>query len=149
MAMLRQNPPTPADIVTYQYNSKLVYVKPGVDYQEALDVAQKEFPELSHISRDLIEFSVSAHMGGGKQHVRISESAWAATVARLLRGEIIQVDIRSDPTLLKDAPPIYLEVPQETDGTKRHSHSTPSSRSHSRAPSPASVQHRKSWFGRP
>lgn len=33
MAMLRQNPPTPADVVTYQYNSKLVYVKPGVDYQ--------------------------------------------------------------------------------------------------------------------
>lgn len=121
-----------------------------LSFQQALDFAQKEFPELSHISRDHIEFTILASMGGERRMVRISESAWPAAVARLLRAEIIDINVRQDDS--KEPPPLYLAVPQLTEGVHRKSLSAPSSpRSHSRSSSPSGRSEKGSsrhWFSK-
>ncbi|KAF9456942.1 hypothetical protein BDZ94DRAFT_293818 [Collybia nuda] len=109
--------PIPADIITYRLGDKLVYVRPADDYEQALDFAQKEFhEELSTISRERISFNVYATMNGERRSVRISESAWAPAVARLLRGEVIDISIRPlpQPSGTKDQPPQYLDVLPQT-----------------------------------
>ncbi|KAF8070781.1 hypothetical protein FPV67DRAFT_1414279 [Lyophyllum atratum] len=152
MATYRSEPPVPTDIITYRLQSKLVYVRPADNYEQALDFAQKEFPdELAGVSRDRISFNITAKMNGEHRHVRISESAWVAAVTRLLRGEVIDVHVRPPPGTIdtKDAPPPqYLEVPQPT---LRHSTSTPSSpyhRSRDPSPSPSEKVSSRSWFGK-
>ncbi|KAJ2914401.1 hypothetical protein MD484_g6016, partial [Candolleomyces efflorescens] len=154
----RSGPTVPADIVTYRHNEKLVYVKPAETYELALDMAQKEFAEdLAKIPREKIGFSVTSTFGAEKRHVRISESAWASAIARLLRGEIVDVYIREDPTGKEIPPPTlpprYLEIPKVTfpgessskgkSPTSRQPRSTPTSR----AGSPSHREHRRSWFG--
>ncbi|TFK44860.1 hypothetical protein BDQ12DRAFT_673703 [Crucibulum laeve] len=149
MAMYRTGPTIPADIITYRYNHKLVYVRPADNYEQALDFAQKEFPdELENIPRDRITFVIVANMSGERKPVRISESAWPAAVARLLRAEVIDIVVRPDPNDIKEkeAPPMYLEVPQLDGSGKekdslRHSRSAPSSRTHSRSRSPTPSTH--------
>ncbi|KAG6861161.1 hypothetical protein C0995_003170 [Termitomyces sp. Mi166 len=147
----RTEPPVPADIITYRLGSKLVYVRPADDYEQALDYAQKEFPdELAELERSRISFHISAKMNGHSQSVRISASAWPAAVARLLRGEVIDVCVRPPLAIDSDskyaAPPQYLEVPQS-----HYSVSVPSSPLR-RSPSPSLSTHsektKRSWFGR-
>ena len=113
--------------------------------QQALNFAQKEFAEeLSEVSRDRISFNISAPVNGERRSVRISESAWPAAVARLLRGEVIDIHLR--PLPLKDQPPQYLEVP---DPTSQLSRSSPPSRTHSREGSPSCGSEKpRSWFGK-
>ncbi|KIK09123.1 hypothetical protein K443DRAFT_671626 [Laccaria amethystina LaAM-08-1] len=154
----RNGPVVPADIITYKHAGKLVYVKPAENYELALDFAQKEFPEeLAHVPRERIMFTISVNVQGERRHVRISESAWPGTVGRLLRGEVIDVGLRPDPSAVIP-PPQYLEVPsketavvQPKPKSVRHSRSTPSSRSHSPAPSnqsdKGSSTRIRSWFG--
>ncbi|KAG6900708.1 hypothetical protein C0993_003734 [Termitomyces sp. T159_Od127] len=89
----RTEPAVPADIITYRLDSKLVYVRPADDYEQALDYAQKEYPELAELERSRISFRINAKLNGQSQSVRISASAWSAAVSRLLRGEIIDVCI--------------------------------------------------------
>ncbi|KAF5317061.1 hypothetical protein D9611_004036 [Ephemerocybe angulata] len=163
MSVYRSPPPQPADIVTYRHGNKLVYVKPAENYELALDIAQKEFEELSHVSRDCIGFAVMSTVGKGERcPIRISESAWPSAVTRLLRGEIIDVYIRLDPRSESKEfpPPQYLEVPKVTvsfpekpslsksSGSSKSigtgTRSTPSSRSNS--PSHR-TENRRSWFG--
>ncbi|KAJ3536013.1 hypothetical protein NMY22_g6228 [Coprinellus aureogranulatus] len=152
-------PPQAADIITYRHKKKLVYVKPAETYELALDIAQKEFEELSYEDRGRIGFSVMSTFGKGERcPIRISESAWPSAVSRLLRGEIIDVFLRADSQPdLKNAqdfppPPMYLEVPKVTypQPTKTGSNAkkAPSSRStpSSRASSP-NLENRRSWFG--
>ncbi|RXW21910.1 hypothetical protein EST38_g3928 [Candolleomyces aberdarensis] len=165
-SIYRSTPTVPADIVTYQHQNKLVYVKPADTYELALDIAQKEFPEeLANIPREKIGFAVlSEFVGEGKQRlpVRISESAWPSAVARLLRGEIIQIYIReangkdgkgSKEILPPTPPPQYLDVPKVTFGGETSKSKGPASRQPrstptSRAGSPAHREnHRRSWFG--
>jgi hypothetical protein len=152
-----------------------VYVRPADDYevrskrswsysvldipplQQALDFAQKEFPEeLSDVSRDRISFNISATMGGERRAIRISESAWVAAVARLLRGEVIDVTVKPLPKSPKSSdakdiePPQYLEVPQPV-SQSRASRSTPASPAHSRQTSPSGQSEKgssRSWFGK-
>ncbi|KAG6891495.1 hypothetical protein C0992_005634 [Termitomyces sp. T32_za158] len=160
----RTEPAVPADIITYRLDSKLVYVRPADDYevghtscftfseakrrvQQALDYAQKEYPELAELERSRISFHINAKLNGHSQPVRISESAWPAAVSRLLRGEVIDVCIQpSIDAKYAVAPPQYLEVPQP-----RYSLSAPSSPPR-RSPSPAlstrSEKNKRSWFGR-
>jgi len=150
MATYRSAPTVPADIITYRFGDKLVYVRPADNYEQALDFAQKEFSdELSQVSRDRISFTIVATMNGERRAVRISESAWVAAVARLLRGEVIDIQVRPQPQSAdsKDLPPQYLEVPQ----LSRMSYSTPPSRNGSRSSSPSSRSDRgssRSWFGK-
>ncbi|KAF9012473.1 hypothetical protein BDQ17DRAFT_704566 [Cyathus striatus] len=155
MATYRSIQPVPTDIITYRFAEKLVYVRPADNYEQALDVAQKEFPEeLGDIPRDRITFNIVANINGGRKHVRISDSAWIATVARLLRGEIIELHIRPD-TSEKDAPPLYLEVPVINDGEDKplqNSRAAPSSRASLRtrqsSPAPSPKSHKsKGLFG--
>ncbi|KAK0212629.1 hypothetical protein DFS33DRAFT_1377106 [Desarmillaria ectypa] len=154
MASYRTNSPTPADIVTYRFRRNLVYVKPELDYEVALDVAQKEFVELLGVSRHQIVFTTQATVAGIRTSVRISASAWASTVSRMLRGEVIDVDIVEDKK--QDEPPRYLEVPDNKEGDyRRWSRSAPSSRSNSRTRQPSPTpslndgeKSRRSWFGR-
>lgn len=152
----RNSPVVPTDIITYKHAGKLVYVKPAENYELALDFAQKEFPEeLGHIPRDRIMFTISVNVQGERRHVRISESAWTGTVGRLLRGEVIDVGLRPDPSAVIP-PPQYLEIPSKEPAVAqprsvRHSRSTPSSRQHSPTPSSQSDKggstRIRSWFG--
>lgn len=99
--------------------------------QEALDLAQSVFPdELGNVSRDRITFTVNALAQGQRRAVVISQHAWSAVVARLLRGEIIQVHVKRE----SREPPMYLEVPDHDSKEARdyYSRSVPSSRSNSR-----------------
>jgi hypothetical protein len=164
--------PQPAAIITYRHGENLVYVKPVQDYevtppisptrfsidrvtptiQEALNIAQKEFPEkLSHVSRDRIIFMITATMNGTRRPVRISDSAWPAIVTRLVRGEIVGIEVAEPRKLSAEAPPRYLEVPDAKDATdSRLSRSSPSSRSNSRQSSPVGRRKRsisRTWFG--
>jgi len=113
MATFRSQPTIPPDIITYRLDDKLVYVRPADNYEEALDIAQKEYPdELSQVPRERIAFSKAATVSGQRHVVRISESAWVGAVSRLLRGEVIDIQVRSPPhtVVLKDEPPQYLET---------------------------------------
>ncbi|KAF8222654.1 hypothetical protein L208DRAFT_1321397 [Tricholoma matsutake] len=147
MATFRSTPTVPPEVITYRLGDKLVYVKPAAHYEASLDFAQKEFAEeLSEVSRNRISFNISAPVNGERRSVRISESAWPAAVARLLRGEVINIQVR--PLPLKDQPPQYLEVP---DRDSRLSRSSPPSRTHSREASPSCGSEKgssRSWFGR-
>ena len=51
---------------------------------------------------------VSAQVGGEKKYIRISESAWVAAVAGLLRGEVVKIQV--DPEDRKDYLPQYRDV---------------------------------------
>lgn len=115
--------------------------------QQAIDVAQKEFPEdLGNVPRHRIIFTIQATMNGTKRAVRISESAWTSTVSRMLRGEVIDIEVVDDRKT--DPPPRYLEVPdsKEIPEYSRRTRSTPSSRASS--PAGRSERNSKSWFGR-
>ncbi|KAK0504555.1 hypothetical protein EDD18DRAFT_1343351 [Armillaria luteobubalina] len=153
MASYRTSSPTPADIVTYRFRGNLVYVKPELDYEVALDVAQKEFVELYGIDRHHIVFTTHATVAGARTSVRISASAWASTVSRMLRGEVIDVTIVEDKK--QDEPPQYLEVPDSKEGDyTRWSRSAPASRSSSRVrqssptPSLSGGEKRRTWFSK-
>lgn len=117
--------------------------------QDALDVAQKEFPEfLKSIPRERIGFYMHADVGRQRHRVRISESAWASTIARMQRAEIVDVSTRPDGNSEKDAPPEYLSLPEEqpTSTLLLPAHSNPSSRAPSPTPSTGNKNPR-SWFG--
>ncbi|RDB25429.1 hypothetical protein Hypma_007551 [Hypsizygus marmoreus] len=154
MASYRSGPTVPADIITYRLGCKLVYVKPADNYEQALDFAQKEFPEeLANVSRNRISFTIMANMNGERKVVRISESAWVAAVARLLRGEVIDVQVRplAPSADSKELPPQYLDVPH-IHVCPHHPLSAPSSprnRSRDISPTPSSKSDKgRSWFGK-
>jgi len=136
-----------ADIITYRLGSKLVYVRPADDYQQALDYAQKEFPEeLANMPRDHISFHINAKMNGEPQSVRISESAWVAAVTRLLRGEVIDIVARPSSSSFDTKelpPPQYLDVPHTS-----HSASSQLSRNRSAPSLTPSEKVSRSWFTR-
>lgn len=108
-------------------------------------------------------FNTVVNMGGQKTRVRISESAWKPTVAHLMRGEVLDIEIREDPDEKwnrreKDPPPGYLEVPnpdaKKTAGrgrSKSHSPAPVNSRTGARIASTTTKmvgKRPKSWLGR-
>ncbi|ESK93629.1 hypothetical protein Moror_1527 [Moniliophthora roreri MCA 2997] len=139
-------PQPPTEIITYRLNDeKLVYVTPLSDYTEAIQLAVKEFPEdLAGIPIHRIRLKVSATMGREKKYVRISESAWPSTVKRMVRGEVVDVEVAPEKGYLPP-PPSYLEVPDEL-SSRRESKSMPPSRTSSPTPSDKTVGRSRSWF---
>ncbi|KAJ7076856.1 hypothetical protein B0H15DRAFT_790174 [Mycena belliarum] len=138
MATIKTTTPALPDYITYRFANRLVYVKPAETYEMALDIAQKEFVELTDVPRDRISLNTVATLNRETPRVvRISESAWFPAVARQLCGGVIDIIVLSDP----NSPPTYLAVP--TDMVKeeieilRKTRSTPASPAHSRQPSPS------------
>ncbi|KAF9039489.1 hypothetical protein BDZ89DRAFT_1156942 [Hymenopellis radicata] len=139
----------PNNLITYRFEEELVYVGVVPNYKDALDIVVKEFPILSEVDRERLTLSTHATMNGARRTVRISESGWAPTSAKLLRGEVIDVTLKPPVNGLKsrsaeslvDAPPQYLEVPD----VKMGYYSAPVSRASSPAPSARS---RKSFLER-
>ncbi|KAF5345285.1 hypothetical protein D9758_008418 [Tetrapyrgos nigripes] len=100
------------DIITYRLDDSLVYVKPPTDYNEAIDLAIKEYPdELLDLARHRISFTIQATMNGTRRTVRISESAWEETVYKMVRGEVISIEILPEDRKLVEAPPKYVARP--------------------------------------
>ncbi|KAJ7847930.1 hypothetical protein B0H14DRAFT_2768771 [Mycena olivaceomarginata] len=99
MATIQTTTPALPDYITYRFANRLVYVRPGQTHEIALDIAQKEFIELTGISRD----------PNFQRVVRISESAWLVAVARQLCGGVIDIIVTPDP----NSPPMYVAVPAD------------------------------------
>ncbi|KAL1746164.1 hypothetical protein HDZ31DRAFT_81394 [Schizophyllum fasciatum] len=130
----------PADIITYRYDERLVYVTPEKDYNIAIDIALQEYPELLGVPRDCISFFTMASMDGQRRPVRIGRSAWPRAMEKLVRGEIIDIKVRREEVKEKSQtgplspdtpapPPQYLEVPGVQDAARSRSPSpTPSER---------------------
>ncbi|KAL0955984.1 hypothetical protein HGRIS_002163 [Hohenbuehelia grisea] len=143
MTSYRGTPAVPADIITYRRDDKLVFVQPAADYTGGLTEARKVFPELLNIPNERINFYITATMSGTRTQVRISESAWAPAIARLLRGEVVDIVVDRKPETmdmrqLQDAPPMYLDVPDSKEAMEyRMSRSCPGSRVQSRQSSPS------------
>ncbi|KAK7473050.1 hypothetical protein VKT23_001154 [Stygiomarasmius scandens] len=103
-----QQRPVP-EIITYRLDDSLVYVKPLLDYNEAISLAIKEYPnELGPIPRHRITFTIQATMNGNRKTVRVSESAWERTVSRMVRGEVVAIKILPEDTA--EAPPKYIQA---------------------------------------
>jgi len=118
--MRKALPSSPNDLVTFQYDQSCVFVKPSENYQDAIDIAQKEFYELANISRDRIGFAVIDNNNERRQ-IRISESAWSAVIGKLHQGSIVHVIVRPDPDA-KAPPPQYLEIPAASTSSEGHSY---------------------------
>jgi hypothetical protein len=121
--------------------------------QIALDIAQKEFVELTDIPRDRISFNTVATLNRQEPRVvRISESAWFAAVARQLCGGVIDIIVVPDP----NSPPTYLAVPadmmkEEIDILRKTRASAPSTPARSRQSSPSANSTKsvkRSWLPR-
>ncbi|KAL1723745.1 hypothetical protein EV715DRAFT_285810 [Schizophyllum commune] len=130
----------PADIMTYRYNDRLVYVSPEKDYEVAIDVALQEYPELATVPRELISFHTMANMDGQRRAIRIGRTAWPRAMDKLMRGEVVDIIVRWQ-DVKGASPPQYLEVPGVSNARSRSPSPTPSERSilrrlFSRAPSP-------------
>ena len=112
--------------------------------QQAIDFAQKVFPELGHTPREHISFSVTVK-GEDKslQHVRIGPMAWGPVVAALPQFHYVDISVAS-PLTVPDPPPKYAT--SESEEYARQSHSTPSS-PRLRAISD-SQEKRRSWVGK-
>ncbi|KAJ7714939.1 hypothetical protein B0H14DRAFT_3522858 [Mycena olivaceomarginata] len=135
MATIKTTTPALPDYITYRYANRLVYVRPATTYEIALDIAQKEFVELTDIPRDRISFNTVATLNRQEPRVvRISESAWFAAVARQLCGGVIDIIVVPDP----NSPP----------NTRASAPSTPA-RSRQSSPSANSTKSvKRSWLPR-
>ncbi|KDQ27624.1 hypothetical protein PLEOSDRAFT_158498 [Pleurotus ostreatus PC15] len=159
MATYRTSSTVPADIITYRKDDKLVFVQPASSYVGAIEEARKVFPELVAIPDDRIGFYITATLGHSKAQVRVSESAWCAAIARLLRGEVVDVRVVEADVSISIDPPRYLEVPDTKETSSdfynanndiRESRSAPSSRSPSRQASPSGrIRSHRSWWQLP
>ncbi|THH03104.1 hypothetical protein EW145_g6528 [Phellinidium pouzarii] len=115
-----------ADIVTYRLDNEMVYVQPAPDFEEALNYAMTVFPQLAHVARDRIAFSVNVRVNGTLRTVRIASMAWERVLKSLSTYEIVDISVLPLPTisraaksdtdvrtsvtvdeLLDDAPPTY------------------------------------------
>ncbi|KIL68816.1 hypothetical protein M378DRAFT_30131, partial [Amanita muscaria Koide BX008] len=88
------------NFITYQYRDKLVFVTPASDYEQALDIAQKEFPKLVKFPRDRIIFNVFVlnRESNSRQSIRISPEAWTATIDNASPGQVVSIDILPTPS---------------------------------------------------
>ncbi|KAF8266546.1 hypothetical protein EI94DRAFT_1732898 [Lactarius quietus] len=92
-------PRKPPSILTYLYNSKLVYVTPGETYEQAIDFVQDAFPELREVDRNLIglEVRVVIKDQAERKTARIGRMAWSVLVASLAQFEIVEIHVESPP----------------------------------------------------
>ncbi|KAF8161243.1 hypothetical protein B0H34DRAFT_372245 [Crassisporium funariophilum] len=101
-----------ANILVFQFGDRWVAVKPVANFEEAIDIARKEFRELANVARDRLEFNVEAasYDPASQRLVRISEGAWAEFTRHLPRYSIIRISVHQDEDTIL-APPKYHEVP--------------------------------------
>ncbi|GLB39875.1 hypothetical protein LshimejAT787_0703850 [Lyophyllum shimeji] len=135
----------PKDTIAYHLHSKFVYVKPAGTYEQAIEVAQQEFPdELGDIPCDRISLSLHTKLDSGVHDVRISESAWPAIVGSPHRSPsgLKVIDIH-----VKPLPPRRQSTPDSD-----HTPSPPRSKRLRRSPSPYpfldTTSTSQSWFSK-
>jgi SHS2 domain-containing protein len=79
-------------ILTYQLNGKRAYVAAAYSYEEALDIAQKAFPdELQNISKDRIIFSFTTV---SKHNIQITDMVWSETIADMSQYKLLDVIVK-------------------------------------------------------
>ncbi|KAN0130265.1 hypothetical protein V8E53_011888 [Lactarius tabidus] len=134
-------------ILTYCYNSKLVYVTPGETYEQAIDFVQEAFPELRDVDRNLICLEVRVVLNSQPAELgtaRICRMAWSPVVASLVQYEIVEIHVESPPAAACSAskpsvapPPYASEKAGDMEGAPSEVSfdSSPSRQSH---PSPCS-----------
>ncbi|KAF8260487.1 hypothetical protein EI94DRAFT_1748242 [Lactarius quietus] len=137
-----RSPPT---VLTYCYNSKLVYVTPGESYEQAIDFVQEAFPELGDVDRSLIYFEVYVVLikQGERKVAQIGRMAWSPVVAILAQYEIVEIRVASPimaasstSTPSSAQPPPYTDTSMaglkmtEPPSRKTSSGSDPSHKSH-------------------
>ncbi|KAH9016267.1 hypothetical protein EDB85DRAFT_2278794 [Lactarius pseudohatsudake] len=103
-------PQTPPTVLTYSYNSKLVYVSPGESYEQAIEFAQEAFPELRDVDRSLIylEIRVILKNQAERPTARIHQTAWSPVVTTLSQYEIVEIHVASPPS---SSPPHSVAQP--------------------------------------
>jgi len=139
-------PRMPPSILTYCYNSKLVYVTPGETHEQAIDFVQEAFPELKDVDRSLISLEVRVVLNSQAERktARIGRMAWSPVVATLAQYEIVEVHVESLPAAtcstskpsVVQPPPYASEAGWFTDmkGTPTSEVSSDSSPSHQSHP---------------
>ncbi|KAN0131903.1 hypothetical protein V8E53_010183 [Lactarius tabidus] len=145
-ALSASAPRMPPSILTYCYNSKLVYVTPGETYEQAIDFVQEAFPELKDVDRSLISLEVRVVLNSQAERktARIGRMAWSPVVATLAQYEIVEVHVESPPAAtcstskpsVVQPPPYASEAGWFTDmkGTPTSEVSSDSSPSHQSHP---------------
>ncbi|KAF8897082.1 hypothetical protein CPB84DRAFT_1781521 [Gymnopilus junonius] len=131
----------PGDLIIFQYEQSCVFVKPAESYQDAIDVARKEFDELVHIPPDRLAFTLEEN-SSGKRSIRISEGAWSTITSKLPQGSVVNILIRPDLDM-RVPPPQYLDVPNSCSLSK-----SKSGKEIERTPSRGSTRSTKSSSGR-
>jgi len=81
-------------ILTYRYGSRMICVATGNDYEQAIDIAVKSFPELGEFDRDRICLEARV-LDGNLRTVEIGRSAWSFLVPMLPRMDIVDIRIAS------------------------------------------------------
>jgi len=89
----------PPDILTYCYDARMVYVTPGEDYDQAINIAIDSFPQLRDVERERICLEVRVVLSNQheKKTAEIGRTAWAVVVATLARFEIVEVRVAPPP----------------------------------------------------
>ncbi|KAH9955856.1 hypothetical protein BC827DRAFT_828149 [Russula dissimulans] len=107
--------PSPPDILTYCYGSRMVYVTTAETYDQAIDFAQDEFLELKDVERGRIRLAVrvvlTGNSPGRRQSAEIGRSAWSAVVSALARFEIIEIQLVEPPAAPSDLRSSVAEPP--------------------------------------
>jgi len=87
------------DILTYCFDSRMVYVIPGETYDQALDIAQESFPELRAVDRSWIRFEVRVVLTNQPERkaAEIGRTAWSVVINTLARFEVIEVRVATPP----------------------------------------------------
>jgi hypothetical protein len=89
----------PPDILTYCYDTRMVYVTPGEDYDKAINIAIESFPQLRDVERERICLEVRVVLSNQheKKTAEIGRTAWSVVVATLARFEIVEVRVAPPP----------------------------------------------------
>ena len=160
-----RNPPT---VITYSFNSKLVYVTPGETYearfclshrltvasfcspprfQQAIDFAQEAFPELRDVDRGLICLEIRLSDQVEQETARICRMAWSPMVATLRQYGIVEIHVDSLPVpacsankaSVSQPPPYASEAGLSTDMKRAPTSEVPIDSSPSQQSHPCSV----------
>lgn len=101
-----------ANLVTYRFRGKMVYVTAAPSYEKAVEFARVLFREdLRDVDDSCISFYVTVNAPTGIQSVQISPMAWKEVTTTLVRYEIIDVIVEPQVVIHEaDTPPNYLDV---------------------------------------
>ncbi|KAG2366726.1 hypothetical protein BDR07DRAFT_1327772 [Suillus spraguei] len=114
----RRQSPTPADVITYRLNNRMVYVPPAENFDQAVTFARSAFEgDLTGIDKSRISFSLNVLANGKKSSVNISREAWSMIMSHLVQYEIVDVHVQPE-LRLSGPPPSY----QFCNSTKKQQH---------------------------